>query len=147
MAELKTVIEEIARKHGIMVGRDDPVLIVHTMLEICGNELAEVMREIHRQGFVQYAQEMESEYTKWSSESHKRAEQVLSVAMLEAQKITDEHVKTIKASLTAQVGDAIDAKMVGIRQVQCNQRWFAIANMITAGLLATAAMFFALFLK
>ncbi len=147
MAELKTVIEEIARKHGIMVGRDDPVLIVHTMLEICGNELAEVMREIHRQGFVQYAQEMESEYAKWSSESHKRAEQVLSVAMLEAQKITDEHVKTIKASLTTQVGDAIDAKMVEMKQVQDNQRWFAIANMITAGLLATAAMFFAIAIK
>ncbi|MFI3271764.1 MAG: hypothetical protein R3Y11_06645 [Pseudomonadota bacterium] len=147
MAELKTVIEEIARKHGVILGRDDPVLIVHTMLEMYGKELAEVMHEIHRQGFAQYAQEMESEYAKWSSESHKRAEQILSVAMLEAQKITDAHVKTIKASLTAQVGDAIDAKMVGIRQLQSSQRWFAIANMITAGLLATAAMFFALFLK
>lgn len=147
MAEIKTVIEEIARKHGLILGRDDPVLIVHTMLEMCGNELAEVMREIHRQGFAQYAQEMESEYAKWSSESHKRAEQVLSVAMLEAQKITDEHVKTIKASLTAQVGDAIEAKMVEVKQVQDSQRWFAIANMITAGLLATAAMFFAIAIK
>ncbi|HAT1822791.1 TPA: conjugal transfer protein TraM [Legionella pneumophila] len=75
--KINEVIQEIAGKHGVVLGRDDPVLILQTM----NDRLLEENRKAQQEMLTQFKEEMESISSQWKVDAKDKAEKVLNAAL------------------------------------------------------------------
>jgi hypothetical protein len=85
--ELEDLIKEIAVKHGIALGRDDPILILQTL----NNRLLQASQKAQQTLLDQYKAELEDLSLKWSTETKEKAERILN-ASLDASKVAMEQL-------------------------------------------------------
>jgi hypothetical protein len=76
-ANIDNLIKTIAVKHGVAVGRDDPILILHTLNEELRNANEAAMQKL----FDRQKEELEAMAKRWSQDSKARAEQILNAAL------------------------------------------------------------------
>jgi multidrug efflux pump subunit AcrA (membrane-fusion protein) len=120
--EMEETIKEIAAKHGIAVGRDDPLLILHTL----NNRLLQDSQKAQQAMLDQYKSELEGISLRWSTDAKAKAERILN-ASLDTSKATmdrlmqtgaKELVTTIKAELDASLNrisrPVKDANRIGL---------------------------------
>ena len=102
---MEELIKEIAVKHGIAVGRDDPILILQTL----NNRLMQASQKAQQEMLDQYKSELEGISFRWSADAKEKAERILN-ASLDASKAAmegllragaKEVVTTIKAEVDA----------------------------------------------
>ena len=103
--ELEELIKEIAVKHGIALGRDDPILILQTL----NNRLLQASQKAQQALLDQYKAELEELSLRWSTDAKEKAERILN-ASLDASKVAVEQlmrasakemITTIKAEIDA----------------------------------------------
>jgi len=101
--ELEELIKEIAVKHGIAVGRDDPILILQTI----NKRLMQESQKAQQEMLDQFKSELEGISLRWSADAKDKAERILN-ASLNASKAsmeqllqagTKEFVVTIKSEV------------------------------------------------
>ena len=123
--EIEEIIKEIAAKHGIAVGRDDPILILQTL----NDRLMQASQKAQQDMLDQYKSELEGISLRWSADAKEKAERILN-ASLDASKAAMERlmragatevVTTIKAEVDASlncIGRPIkDANRIGLMNI------------------------------
>ncbi|WP_131794015.1 conjugal transfer protein TraM [Fluoribacter gormanii] len=70
-------IQEIAVKHGVVLSKDDPILILQTM----NNRLIEETRQAQAVMLAQFREEMENISSQWKDDAKIKAEKVLNAAL------------------------------------------------------------------
>jgi len=123
--EIEETIKEIAAKHGIAVGRDDPILILQTL----NNRLMQASQKAQQDMLDQYKSELEGISLRWSADAKEKAERILN-ASLDASKAAMEQllragateaVTTIKAEVDASLnrisGPVKDANCIGLMNI------------------------------
>ncbi|HAU0173279.1 conjugal transfer protein TraM [Legionella pneumophila serogroup 1] len=75
--KINKVIQDIAGKHGVVLGRDDPVLILQTM----NDRLLEENRKAQQEMLTQFKEEIESISSQWKVDAKDKAEKVLNAAL------------------------------------------------------------------
>lgn len=70
-------IQEIAIKHGIVLSKDDPILILQTM----NNRLIEETQQAQTAMLAQFREEMENISSQWKDDAKEKAEKVLNSAL------------------------------------------------------------------
>ena len=102
-SDIDELIKEIAAKHGIAVGRDDPILILQTL----NTRLMQANQKAQQDLLDQYKSELEDLSLRWSTDAKEKAERILN-ASLDASKTAmnqllqaaaKELVTTIKAEV------------------------------------------------
>ena len=73
---VEDLIGEVARKHGIAIGRDDPILVLHTMNDRLMRESAAAQQAL----LDAFKQELEALASRWSMEATDRADRILQAA-------------------------------------------------------------------
>lgn len=74
---IEEIIKEIAVKHGIAVGRDDPIMILQTINERLMQDTAAAQQEI----LEQFKSELESVAFRWGEDAKAKAERTLNAAL------------------------------------------------------------------
>ncbi len=123
--ELEEMIKEIAARHGIAVGRDDPILILQTL----NNRLMLANQKAQQKMLEQYKSELESISLRWSSDAKEKAERILNVS-LDASKAAMEQLlradakevaTTIKSEVDASINQISrpikDANRIGLMNI------------------------------
>ena len=123
--ELEEMIKEIAAKHGIAVGRDDPILILQTL----NNRLMQANQKAQQEMLDQYKSELESISLRWSTDAKEKAERILN-ASLDASKAAMEQlmlagakevVETIKSEVDTSLNrincPIKDANRIGLMNI------------------------------
>ncbi|WP_262966113.1 conjugal transfer protein TraM [Methylobacter psychrophilus] len=123
--EIEEIIKEIAVKHGIAVGRDDPILILQTL----NNRLIQSSQKAQQDLLDQYKSELEDISLRWSTDAKEKAERILN-ASLDASKAAMEQlmqagakemVTTIKAEVNASLNRIShpikDANRIGLMNI------------------------------
>ncbi|WP_020405847.1 hypothetical protein [Hahella ganghwensis] len=75
--KIEETIKEIAAKHGIAVGRDDPILILQTINERLMKDSASAQEEI----LARYKSELEEISHRWGEDAKSKAERTLNAAL------------------------------------------------------------------
>jgi hypothetical protein len=106
--ELEETIREIAAKHGIAVGRDDPILILQTL----NHRLMQANQKAQQALLDQYKSELEGISLRWSTDARDKAERILN-ASLDASKITMEQLlqagaKEVVTTIKSEVDTSIN---------------------------------------
>ncbi|HAU1788572.1 conjugal transfer protein TraM [uncultured Legionella sp.] len=74
---INEAIKTIAVKHGVVLGKDDPILILQTMNE----KLLEENRKAQQDILTQFKEEMENISSQWKVDAKEKAEKLLNAAL------------------------------------------------------------------
>lgn len=102
--KLDKIIQDITVKHGVLLGKDDPILMLQTMNE----QLIEESRKAQQDLLVKFREEMEGISSQWKDDAKEKAEKVLNAALASSkeamarllQESTRESVQAIKKLLS-----------------------------------------------
>ena len=132
---VEDLIGEVARKHGIALGRDDPILVLHTMNDRLVRESAAAQQVL----LDAFKQELEALASRWSMEATDRADRILQAALagsLEAiESVMRQGAVAAGASVRAEVERAL-AQVAGRLQ---DARRIALLNLTAACITLAAA--------
>jgi multidrug efflux pump subunit AcrA (membrane-fusion protein) len=75
--DVEDLIKEIAVKHGIAVGRDDPILILQTI----NKRLMQESQKAQQEMLDQFKSELEGISLRWSADAKDKAERILNASL------------------------------------------------------------------
>jgi hypothetical protein len=129
------LIGEVARKHGMAIGRDDPILVLQTINERLLQESSAAQQAL----LDAYKAELEALASRWSTDAADRADRIVQAALAgskEAMAATlAEGARTSAASVRAEVDAALSRAAVRLRDA----RRIAILNLVAACITLMAA--------
>ncbi|HEO1393710.1 conjugal transfer protein TraM [Legionella parisiensis] len=105
-------IQEIAIKHGVVLSKEDPILILQTI----NDRLIEETQQAQAVMLTQFREEMESISSQWKDDAREKAEKILNMALASSkeamtrllQEATNESVSVIKKVISDSVADVHD---------------------------------------
>jgi len=133
--KIEEVIKEIAAKHGIAVGRDDPILILQTINEKLMQDSAAAQQAI----LNTFKEELEDIAHRWGDDAKNKAERTLNAALLasreEMMKVMQEGAKVAAETVRREVEAGISKITAPIRE----SKRVAFMNMVASIMTVFAA--------
>lgn len=75
--QIEALIREIAQKHGIVVGRDDPILVLQTI----NHRLMQDSAKAQQAQLESFKQELEALAQRWSLDAKEKSERILNASL------------------------------------------------------------------
>lgn len=139
--QIESLIREIATKHGIAVGRDDPILILQTI----NNRLIQDGAKAQQDMLDQFKQELEAMAMRWSEDAKSKAERIVN-ASLNASKESMENMMAQGARDTIKtVRTEIDSSLNRINGPIRDAKKIAVLNVIAGSMTIIAVTAFLVF--
>ena len=130
------LITEITGKHGVAVGRDDPIMIVHTMNARMLEENAKAQQAM----LDRYKEEFEALSARWSSDAKERAERILSVSLNASRNTMQKVAKESAAAMRVEVDTALSRVDGALRQARVVGMLNVIASCVALIAAATVVL-------
>ncbi|MFH0785146.1 MAG: conjugal transfer protein TraM [Pseudomonadota bacterium] len=131
MEKIEETIKEIAIKHGVIVGRDDPIMILHTINERLMKETAAAQRQI----LHEFKEELESAAHEWDVTTKKNAERILDIALTASKDAIAEGGKRAAEA----IGREVDSRLARANAIARKVRILTMINVAAA----VVSLFFA----
>jgi len=133
---VEELIREIATNHGIAVGRDDPIMILHTINKRLLMDSHNVQQELLRR----FEENLEAATKRWGDESKARAERIVNAALDASRQTLDEAA----AIGTKSAVDAVRKEMERGANVVTDRvnslRWLVMVNVVASVVALGAAV-------
>ncbi|RAP35252.1 conjugal transfer protein TraM [Legionella quinlivanii] len=142
--KLDKIIQDITVKHGVLLGKDDPILMLQTM----NVQLIEENRKAHQDLLAQFREEMESISSQWKDDAKEKAEKVLNTALASSKEaITRLLHESTKESVQVMKKLISDSLIEAHYFTQKTQKFSRFALVYSATLFAASCVFLLLFCK
>lgn len=129
--KIEELIREIAAKHGIAVGRDDPILILQTINMKLMQDSASAQQKI----LDAFKSELESIAHRWGDDAKGKAERTLNAALAASKDAMTRGMQEGAKAAAEAVRREVEAVTAQIREA----KRVAIMNMVAAGMAVFAA--------
>jgi regulator of protease activity HflC (stomatin/prohibitin superfamily) len=107
MTAVDELIQKIAVKNGVMVGRDDPVMIVHTILEQSSKQTC-ATRKPH---FSAHREELEAHAGRWGAEAKEKAERILTASLSASKALMSEALNEGASIAAKRLAEQVEASL------------------------------------
>ncbi|EPG9766617.1 hypothetical protein M0K88_004881 [Escherichia coli] len=104
---VEELVKEIAAKHGISVGRDDPILVLHTINE----RLMQHSRKAQEAILDSFKEELESIAFRWGEDAKAKAERILSAGLNASRDVMNQAMKDTAKTMTDTIRTEVDAAL------------------------------------
>ena len=137
---IDNLIQEIAKKNGVAVSRDDPIMVLHTINESLLNDSSKAQRAI----LEQFREELEGVAHRWSLESKDKAERILNAALSASQNAMSETLQESASHTSQAIAKEISKTLVGLNAQNQSMKNLALFNLLAAALtfMASIILFF-----
>jgi hypothetical protein len=129
------VIAEVVARHGIAIGRDDPILVLHTMNERLLKESAAAQHAL----LDAYKEELEASASRWRTDATDRADRVMHAALAASKETMSSTLAEAAATTAASVRTEVDAALSRVAVRLQEARRIAILNLVAACITLLAA--------
>ena len=129
------LIAEVAARHGIAIGRDDPILVLHTMNERLLKESAAAQQAL----LDAYRRELEASASRWSADAADRADRILHAALTGSKQTMATAMQQGALATAASVRAEVDAALVRVSAKLQDARRIAMLNVAAACITLAAA--------
>lgn len=136
MDSLDAYIQEVVRKHKIVLRKEEPILMLHTFLEKFLEDLSQEQVLI----LGKFSSELEIEATKWDRESKERAGRVIAQALEKARNLAGEQYEEQNRRFCEAIEKTLASKLALLESAEKRTWHTAVANMIAASLLAMTGL-------
>ena len=135
---LGEMIKEIAAKHGIALGRDDPILILQTL----NNRLLQDNQKAQQAMLNQYKEELEALSLRWSSDTKEKAERILNASLESSKVAMDQSMQAGTKELLLRFTSQMDESLILISYLIKDTKRIGAMNIIASCItvLAVAAL-------
>lgn len=106
------LIKQVATQHKIVLGDDDPILILHTANELLLEKNLNAQKEI----LEQYKSETEALIKRWHEEAKDSAEKILNASLSASKKVMEENAESLSKSLSADLNTQSSKIIQGFAQ-------------------------------
>jgi hypothetical protein len=132
---VEDLIGEVARKHGIAIGRDDPILVLHTMNDRLVRESAAAQQVL----MDALKQELEALASRWSMEATDRADRILQAALAGSQEAIASAMREEAVVTGASVRTEVERALAQVASRLQDARRIAVLNLAAACITLAAA--------
>ena len=142
--KLDKIIQDITVKHGVLLGKDDPILMLQTM----NAQLIEEHRKAQQDLLVQFREEMEGISSQWKDDAKEKAEKVLNAALASSKEAIARLLhESTKESVQAMTKLSSDSLVEAYSFIQKTQKLSRFALVSSATLFAASCVVLLLFCK
>jgi hypothetical protein len=134
-SQIEEIIREIATKHGIVVSRDDPILILQTI----NNRLLLDSAKAQQAMLDRFKEQLEDLALRWGNDAKGRAEQVLNAALAASKGVMAQSMEDLAKSAATSVAVEIDGALQRIARPVQDARRVALFNLTAACLTMCSA--------
>lgn len=132
---VEDLIGEVARKHGIAIGRDDPILVLHTMNDRLVRESAAAQQVL----LDAFKQELEALASRWGMDATDRADRILQAALAGSQEAMASAMREGANATEASVRTEVESALARVAGCLLDARRIAFLNLAAACITLTAA--------
>jgi hypothetical protein len=133
---MDNLIKTIAVKHGVAVGRDDPILILHTLNDELHKANATAMAAL----LDRQKAEMEALAKGWNDAAKARAERILNAALAASTHTMQAAMAEGATGAVAALHQEVRVVLGQIEQATARTRGVALWNLVAATLVLAAAV-------
>lgn len=131
-------IQEIAIKHGVVLSKDDPILILQTI----NDRLIEESRQAQAAMLTQFREEMEAISSQWKHDAKEKAEKVLNAALAASREAMAKLLLESSSESVQAIKNVILAALTETRYLTQQTRKFSLFTLLlSAGMLITVCLF------
>lgn len=134
--DLEQLFMEIAKKHGVTISRDDPIMILQTLNKWLLEDSAKAQKKL----INQFQCEMEDSALRWGDNAKNMAERVLNASLAASQNAMSKNMEENAKITSSSVKTAIDASLTPIIVHIRKAKKIAIFNVIAASISLLAAL-------
>jgi hypothetical protein len=135
--KIEETIKEIAAKHGIAVGRDDPILILQTINERLMQDSAAAQQEI----LDHFKEEMEAIAHRWGDDAKNKAERTLNGALTASREAMMETMQEGSKVAAESLRRELESTTTRLASSVRESRSVAIMNLVAACMTVFAVVF------
>lgn len=133
--KIEETIKAIAARHGIAVGRDDPILVLQTINERLMQDSQAAQQEI----LETFKSELEAIAHRWGEDSKGKAERTLNAALAASKEAMAQGMKEGAKAAAESVRREFDASASKLANSVQEARRVSMLNMVAASLAVFAA--------
>jgi hypothetical protein len=139
------LIRDIAVKHGVAVGRDDPILILQTI----NAQLMEDSSRSQKHILNDYKEELEGVTLRWSADAKDKAERILNASLAASKEAMDNRLQESAKMTATVIQKEMEAALFQVNRTLVNAKQVAMLNLMAAALtlVASGAVILALFFR
>jgi hypothetical protein len=129
------VISEVAAKHGIAIGSDDPILVLHTINDRLLRESAAAQQAL----LDAYKEQLEASASRWHTDATARAGRILQAAETGSKETITELMQEGAITAAASIWIEVSAARARVATHLQDARQIAVLNLVTACITPVAA--------
>jgi hypothetical protein len=129
------LIGEVARKHGMAIGRDDPILVLQTINERLLQDSSAAQQAL----LDAYKEELEALASQWSTDAADRADRIVQAALAGSKATVSAIVAEAALTTAASVRTEVDAVLSRVTVRLQEARRIATLNLVAACITLLAA--------
>lgn len=129
-AKVDEIIREVAGRHGVALGRDDPILILQTINERLMQDSAAGQQQM----LERFKEEMEGIAYRWGDDARNKAEKILNAALTASREIMMKSMQEGAALASEVVRREAVAALTQLAAPAKEAKRAAAMNMVAAGL-------------
>lgn len=133
--KIEDTIREIAAKHGIAVGRDDPILILQTINERLMQDSAAAQSAM----LDAFKSELEGIAHRWGEDSRGKAERTLNAALSASREAMAKGMESGSAAAVAVVRRELESLAAQLKRQVADARKVAMFNLVAGSMVLFAA--------
>ncbi|WP_045226942.1 conjugal transfer protein TraM [Methyloterricola oryzae] len=125
---IEELIKEIAATHAISVGRDDPIMVLHTINKRLLLDSYNVQQELLKR----FEENLEAAAQRWRDDSKTRAERILNAALTSSRQTIDEATTSGARAVAEAVRKEIQSDANVVNGAVSNLRWLIMGNLFAS---------------
>jgi hypothetical protein len=129
------VIAEVAAKHGILIGCDDPILVLHTINDRLLREHAAAQQAL----LDAYKAQLEASASRWHTDATARADSILHAAVTGSTETVTALMQEGAITAAASVRSEVNAALARVTICLQDARRIALLNVVAACITLVAA--------
>jgi hypothetical protein len=108
--KVEEMIKEIAAKHGIAVGRNDPIFVLQTINDRLMRDSMDAQKDL----LAQFAQEVETISHRWEDDARTKAERVVNAALAASKDVMERTMQDGAAAASVAMKREVDAGLSSV---------------------------------
>lgn len=134
-------IQEIAIKHGVVLSKDDPILILQTM----NDRLLEESQQAQAAMLTKFREEMESISSQWKDDAKEKAEKIINAALAGSKEAMARLLLESTNISVQSVERMISDSLTEARDLSQQTKKFGWSMLVSSVVILAASSFFMLF--
>jgi cell division septum initiation protein DivIVA len=133
--QIEALIREIAQKHGIVVGRDDPILVLQTI----NHRLMQDSAMAQQAQLDKLKEELEALAQRWAHDAREKSERILNASLTAGKQAMGQLMEEGARAAARAMRDEMDALLARVTQPVNAAHRLAVFNVVASCITLLAA--------